>query len=169
MHIVSGYLKNYDQFNKKHQIQYIRQGTKVHYFARVSFDEKENVEILKKTVSDLNKKISNKFKQDLNRNIIDHENYLSDYNCYTTIENYQTNLSAEENLKKVNQWNKEYRDIIRLREKLGQKEYIASKLLQMEEDSKNIKTIKDIYIIIGTTNLGRILLMNLPPPHKFKC
>ena len=45
--IASEYLKNYDQFNKKHQIQYIRQGTKDHYFSRASFDDKENIEILK--------------------------------------------------------------------------------------------------------------------------
>ena len=39
--IASEYLKNYDQFNKKHQIQYIRQATKDHYFSRASFDEKK--------------------------------------------------------------------------------------------------------------------------------
>ena len=47
---------------------------------------KKNIEILKKTVSDLNKNIINKFRNDLDRNIIDYENYLSDYNCSQIIE-----------------------------------------------------------------------------------
>tara|TARA_Y100000768_G_scaffold388368_1_gene383843 strand:- start:7891 stop:8748 length:858 start_codon:yes stop_codon:yes gene_type:complete len=166
--IASEYLKNYDQFNKKHQIQYIRQGTKIHYFAKVSFDEEENIKILKKTVSDLNKKINNKFRQDLDRNIIDYENHLSDYNCYKTIENYQTNLSAEENLKKVKQWNKEYRDIIRLREKLGQKEYVASTFLIHEAYNSLVSRVNkfktrynDCKVLIKNLSMEQFLKENL--------
>ena len=127
--IASEYLKKYNEFNEKHQIQYIRQGTKNHYFSRTSFNEKENIEILKKTVSDLNKNIINKLRNDLDRNIIDYENYLSDYKCSQIINNFRNNVSAEENIKKIDQLNKEYSSVIKRRTELGQKDFIASAFL----------------------------------------
>tara|TARA_X000000368_G_C22958872_1_gene680043 strand:+ start:133 stop:990 length:858 start_codon:yes stop_codon:yes gene_type:complete len=130
--IGSDFEKLYGNYNKKYQIQYVKEGSKKFAFSRTSDNSKENLEILNKVVNEMTSYSELKFRNDIKRNIKTLNEYLIHKNCEQILNENVINESTEKRLKDIQKLIDEYRNIIENRRTIGQKDFVASTLLMQE-------------------------------------